>query len=381
MLALMFLVAAAGADLVPLPPGVTTQGLLELTKQGEVWYLPVHDRLPFRAAVSTRAAGACAKMEAAMMDVEGYKDRWPMKKVTILERTPDRVRYELTLDLMMAPTVPGIVERLGPGRVRFSDPETGSQSQWRLVDNANGCAMTFSLKDQAGKEAGYVSVARAIESSTSDTINMSGAIASVRGYTKAESVPGGPALGEAGLAAWRAAADEGTILRYQRDPRRDVRVHGARRVQLPPDRVLWAIRNREGYAAKTDVIDKASARGADGAYKFGFFGGSVSLKTKIVEEGTIETGLRIIEKVVAGDIEQGTWTWTVQAIEGGTHVELLMDMNIIPGSTILSALAREDPGFKDGMALHLTTQFLGRVVGGKAIGRRPAPTSPEVATR
>ena len=36
----------------------------------------------------------------------------------------------------------------------------------------------------------------------------------------------------------------------------------------------------------------------------------------------------------------------------------------------LSALAREDPGVKEGMALHLGTQLVGRVVGGKSIGRR-----------
>jgi hypothetical protein len=347
------LAAAPGDGFIRFPPGATTQGLLELTKSGELWFLPVQDRVPFRAALATRSAGRCADMEAAMMDVEGYQKRWPMKEVVILERTPERIRYELTLDLVMAPKIPGVVERIGPGKIRFSDPDTGSSSQWTMRDTGAGCLLNFVIADKAGAESSYVSVARAVEAGSSDTINMSGAIASVRGYTKAETVPGGPAIGEAGTSTWNALADEGTVIRFDRDPKRFARVHVARRVTTPPDRVLWAIRDRAHYAEKTDVIDKASERGGEADYRFGFFGGRVSIKTRVVEEGTIDapTGVRIVENVTSGDVDQGTWTWTVQAVEGGTHVGLYFDMNIIPGSSILTALAREDPGFKEGMAL------------------------------
>lgn len=382
-----FALAASPADFVRFPPGVTSQGLLELTEKGEVWFLPAHGRVPFRGVVATRAAGPCTKMEAAMLDVEGYKDRWPMKEVIVLERTPSRVRYRLKLDLAFAPLIEGEVEKKGGGRVLFRDPETDARSLWTLSDTGSGCLGTFSIAESKDSPAAFVAVARAVEESSGDSTNLAAAVASVRGYTKAESVKGGPSGGAAAEAALHAIADEGTAIRIERAPGRFPRFRLVRRVAAAPDRVLWAIRDRLRYPERTDVVDKVDDRGRTAKYRFGFFGGRATITNRVVEEGAVDApgGLRVVETVQDGDVSSGGWTWIVKAIEGGTHVELLFDLDVVPGSSVLSAVAREDAGFAEGMALQIAGGLVGHVVGGKPVGRRPvvpvaaAETTPSAA--
>ena len=373
--AAVLLVAAAAPDFVTFPPGASSQGLLELTRHGEVWFLPVHGRHPFRAVVATRAQGPCAALEAAMMDVEGYKARWPLEEVIVLQRTPTKVRYQLKVDITLAPLLAGEVERRGAGRIHFRDPDTDAQSLWTLVDATGVCHATFSIAEGA-ESSSFVSVARAVEDTSGDSTNLAAAVASVRGYTKAEAVTGGPAPGAAGEAALQAIASEGTAIQMlRRGGATTYRL--VRRVQAPPERVLWSIRDRRRYPERSDAIDKVDDRGKTAAYRFGFFGGRAALTTAVVEQGdpAAAGGLRVVETVTDGDVKRGRWTWTVRSIDGGTHVELLFDLDIVPGSAVLSALAAEDAGFKEGVALQIAGDLMGRIVGGAPIGRRTTPVA------
>lgn len=367
------------AERARLPADVPQSGLLELTRQGEVALLPTHERQPFNALLFTRSGASCARIAHDMMDVPSWPQRWDMKDATVLERTPTSVRYEIQLDITLAPRIPGLIVSDG-NRVVFNDVETGAQFIWTLEplgsDGVNpkvlsteaGCAMRYSLLEAPGKASGWVAVVRALESTAVDAANFAAALSSSRGFTKPE-VAHAP-LTEAGETAFATLAAHGTAIRLQRTPGQLPAVIVRRRIAKPANEVLWAIRDKRRYEEKIEVMKSVKDRGNASTYTIGAFGGRVGFSTSVTEQRSESAAgdITITERVSGGDLDHGTWTWRIRPVPGGTDVELMWNVDVAEGSAVMRTLAKTDPVARESLSLHMALALIGQLVGGAPLG-------------
>lgn len=368
--------AAPGPARARVPADVPMSGILELTRQGEVALLPAHNKQPFNALVVTKSKDPCATVAHDMMDIESWPKRWNIKDAVVLERTPTRVKYEIQLDIAIAPRIPGVIEHPDASRVIFNDIQTGAQFIWTLEDVEGGCAMRYSLLETPGKASGWVAVVKALEASAVDAANFAAALSSSRGFARPEAQRG--QLTASGESAFASLAAHGTALRLVRATGKFPVVVARRVVQRPVDEIAWAIRDKRRYTDKIDVIDEVEDRGRTAGYEVGAFGGNVDFTTSVVETGDLHTpeGLTITETVVGGDIDRGTWVWQVRPVPGGTDVQLTWDVDIAEGSALMRTLARTDPVARESLAIHMALALVGELVGGKPMGRSALAKAP-----
>ena len=382
MLAVVVLPIALQALLTAPPPRarvpaeVSMAGLLELTRQGEVMLLPVHDTQPFNALLVTRSREPCETVAHEMMDVETWPGRWAIKDVHVDERTATSVKYSMQLDVALAPRVPGLIEHPSADKVIFNDIQTGAQFIWTLDANEGGCALRYSLLETPGKQSAWLSVIHTLEASAVDAANFAAALSSARGFTKPEQR--GSITTTAGDAAFAALAAHGTALRVVRAPGKFPVIVARRVIERSVDDVLWAIRDKKRYVDTMPMMRKVKDHGKTAAYTVGAFGGRVSWETSVVESGDAhaDSGLTFTEKVTGGDVETGTWVWHVLPVPGGTDVQLTWDVDVASGSTIMSTLADADPVAKESMSMMMALTFMGKVIDGKPLGDRALARAP-----
>lgn len=362
--------------------GVSHEGLRELSARGEVVVLPAHQGTPFRAWVVSRAAEPCGRVERAMWTVERYPERWQnIREVRVLERTRDRVEYEFDIDLVFSPTLRGRIERPRRGNILFHDVETGGLFSWFLSSDEEGCLASYELFQPPGKQSGFVALVTAVERGAQDSAEISGAIASMRGYMRPEQ-PGASdkPLSGAAQRTWDALSAAGTVVRLERRSGQPTRVTAQRRTTRSATTVVQNLRDRQRYPKQIDIIRQARSEGRRTRWQLGYFGGNVSVATVATEEGTVgqAEGFRLHERVVAGDLPPGGWRWQVRAVEGGAEVELHIDLDITSGSLVLRSLAAQDPMIRDAAALQMALAMMGALVGGE---RLPLADGPPVAVR
>jgi Polyketide cyclase / dehydrase and lipid transport len=314
-----------------------------------------------------------------MMDVESYPKRWNLKRVTVLEKTDKRVRYELELNIRLAPKIPGIVENPTSGKVVFTDPETGGQFIFTMEQTEHGCSVSYNLLEAKGKPGGWTGVVRTLEESAVDAANVAAALSSMRGYARPEEQAGAQRtqVPPAGHRAFAALATHGTAMRVVRQPGRVPTVIVRRVVTRPIGDVLWNIRDRRRYEDKIAVITEVEDEG-DGVveYDVAAFGGRVSFDTRQIEKGDPSTGVTIEERVVGGDVKHGRWEWRVTPVPGGTDVQLTWDFDIVSGSSVMLGLATIDPMARESMGFHFALAMIGELVGGSALGPRAIASAP-----
>lgn len=370
---------------VQLPADVPVAGVLELTTQGEVALLPMHDEQPFNAILITRSATPCAHVAHDMMDVESWTKRWNIKEVVVRERTSTRVRYEMNLDMAFSPRIPGLIERPDAHRVVFNDVQTGAQFIWTLeplpADASGegtlaGCALRYSLLEAPGKASGWVGIIKAIEPSAVDAANFAAALSSARGFVGA--APTRTARSAEAEAAFARLARHGTALRTLRNASAPSIVVVRRVVDRPPSDVAWSVRDKKRYPERVRVIGSVKDRGRTAEYSIGAFGGRVAFAMSVEESGDLQApdGLTIQETVTGGDIQHGRWVWRLRPVPGGTDVELTFNADLVEGSAVLRTLARADPIARESLGLHMALSFMGKLVGGKPLGAAALARAP-----
>lgn len=368
----LLLAAQSGAPLVStLPPSVPTTGLLELTARGEVVLLPRHNASPFDALMATRSARSCGQIERTLMDVSGYPELWkPIEAVRILKKTPKRVEYEFDVDIVLTPTIKGIVENPSPGVVVFHDVETNGRFWYQLRDVASGCQILYHLHQPKGERSGFVKLITAIEKGAADSGELIGALTSLRGVVHVEDeIKRAPPPTAQGQRAWDELASRGTVLRTIYERGHHLRMASKRRVARPVSEVLWNIRNRAHYDDKLDLVKSVKDRGRSVSYTFGYFGGRVRFTTQVSEQGDVHgpAGLTITEKITDGDVKTGHWRWTVRAVDGGTEVDLFLDMDLAKGSLIMRNFAKQDPAMAYALPTQITLTMMAALVGGRPL--------------
>lgn len=354
-----------------LPPEVPAHGLLELNTRGEVFLLPAHDASPFHALVTTRSSRSCDAIERTLMNVRGYPALWPgIKKVRILKESAERVDYEFDVDVVLSPTIKGVVEHPSPGVVLFHDAETGGYAWYQLRRIGEGCQILYHLYQPLGERSGFVKLITAVEKGAADGGEIIGALASLRGLVQAEGLPTQtPPESAAAQQAWDALASHGTVVRTLYERGQPLKMASKRRVDRPVNDVLWAIRNRKAYKQALDTVKKVKDRGRTVEYTFGYFGGRVSVETEVVESGDVHApgGLAITERITDGDVDTGFWRWTVRAVEGGTEVDLYVDMDLAQGSLLMRNFARQDAAVAYALPTQITLTMMGKIVGGRPL--------------
>lgn len=368
----LFLAAQSGSPLVStLPRSVPAKGLLELTARGEVVLLPRHNASPFDALMATRSARSCEQIERTLMDVNGYPELWkPIEAVRILKHTPKRVEYEFDVDIVLTPTIKGIVENPSPGVVVFHDVETGGRFWYQLRDVASGCQILYHLHQPKGERSGFVKLITAVEKGAADSGELIGALTSLRGVVHVEDeIKKAPVPTLEAQRAWDELASRGTVLRTLYERGHHLRMASKRRVARPVHEVLWAIRNRAHYDDKLDLVKDVEDQGRSVDYTFGYFGGRVSFTTQVTEEGDAEGpgGLTITERITSGDVDDGYWRWTVRAVDGGTEVDLFLDMDLAKGSVIMRNFAKQDPAMAYALPTQITLTMMSSLVGGRPL--------------
>lgn len=366
------LLVAAGAAAAPstLPSNVSLAGLLELSREGEVLFLPRLQASPFEAVIGTSSPKSCAEHEAALMDVDGYPRLWKdIKEVRVQKRAPKRIEYEFDIDLVFSPTIKGVVEHPSAGVVTFNDVETSGRFTYELRSVAGGCHILYHLYQPAGQKSGFVKLITTVEKGAADTGELIGALASLRGV--ASSPTGQKAAlassSESAERAWDQLAGAGTVLRLSPRPGdAAVVLTTKRRVSKNSDAVLWAIRDRKRYAKELDTVKKVKDRGRSVSWTFGYFGGRVKFDTAVTEEGDVAApgGLVITERITSGDVDKGFWRWRVREVAGGTEVELHMDMDLTPGSLIMRNFVAKEPIIALGLPTQLALTMMGELIGG-----------------
>ena len=327
-----------------LPGNVDASGVWELAAQGEVVLLPRHQASPFSAWVFSRTKHRCDAVEQAILEVENYPKRWPnIREVRLLSRDERFVHYEFDIDLVFSPTLTGKIEKIRPGTVAFHDLETGGLFQWHLLQTSKGCLAAYQLSQPVGQQSGFVSLITAVESGAADSGEIAGAIASARGYMKPELEGLLETMGsERAQKSWNQLASQGTVLRLTRDAGHPTVYTAKRRSDRSPQEVLSTIRNRSAYVHQLDMVKSVRTRDADAHWEFGYFGGSVQLKTRMSESGSVDSpdGIILREEVVGGDLTSGVWQWHIRPVDGGTEVELTMDMDITSGRRSVASMLR-----------------------------------------
>ncbi|HEY4222215.1 MAG TPA: SRPBCC family protein [Myxococcota bacterium] len=367
---------ASSPERARLPADVPLSGLLDLSRQGEVALLPVHDQQPFNALIVTKSRESCEQVAHEMLDVETWPSRWSIKSVTVDERTATSVRYRMQLDIALAPTIPGFIEHPSPDKVIFNDVQTGAKFIWTLGDVEGGCAMRYSLLETPGKPSEFVAVMKALEGTIADAGNFAAGLSSARGFAHPET--SGATASASGLAAFAALAGHGTALRIWRQQKKFPVVIARRVIERPVDEVLWSVRDKKRYTDKIAVFKTVDDHGTNCHYKIGAFGGRVSFDTAVSESGDAHTdeGITLTEKVTGGDLKRGGWTWHVKPVAGGTDVEITFDLDITEGSTVMSTLASADPVAKESMTIHMALALMGDLIGGKPLGERTLARAP-----
>jgi hypothetical protein len=371
------LTLALTAALAAAPSPLSSQGLMELTDNGEVLLLPRHQRQPFDGWVFTRSAESCDVVEAAMLDVDSWVKRFDnLKSSKATARTADTVDYQLELTVILGPTIYGHITRVSPGVLRFNDVETKAYSVYNLEAADDGtCLVRYRIVEERGKSSGWVSIMKGLEATAGDAGNFAAAISSARGFAKPEKVR--KVRGSAAEGARVSLAGQGTLVEIDRSgkwPAYSLR----RRVAMPFSDVSWAVRNKKGYADKTPVVKSAEDRGATVKYTFGGFGGRVSFSTSVTER-TEEGGVLVVEETVAGgDIGPGTggWRWRLGPVDGGVDVELVFSADIVAGSRVMRTMAATDPIARESFMLYTALAMMADIVGGTVL-----PTSAPTIAR
>lgn len=358
------------------------QGLLDLTARGEVLFLPRHNASPFDGLIATRSSRSCSEIERTLMDVENYPKLWkPIKAVRVLRKTPKRVEYEFDVDIVLSPTIKGIVEHPTPGVVVFHDIETNGRFWYQLRSAPSGCQILYHLHQPKGHRSGFVKLITAIEKGAADSGELIGALTSLRGVVHVEDeLKGAPSMTNEALRAWDELASRGTVIRTIYEKGHHLRMVSKRRVDRPANEVLWAIRNRAKYSDRLDLVKKSNDRGRTVDYTFGYFGGRVSFTTQVNESGDVNgpNGLTIVEQITGGDVRDGHWRWTVRAVEGGTEVELFLDMDLAKGSIIMRNFAKQDPAMAYALPTQISLTMMSALVGGRSL---PMPKEVPVAVK
>lgn len=381
-LALPLLLAAqsSGPLTTTLPQKAPVAGLLELTARGEIMHLPAHDASPFNALMTTRSSRSCSSIERTLMDVDGYPKLWTgIKSVRIQKRLPKRVEYEFDVDVVLSPTMKGVVEHPSPGIVVFHDVETGGRFWYQLRDVQGGCQLLYHLHQPKGARSGFVELITTVEKGATDSGELIGALASLRGVVRPEEeIKQEPMTTAQSLRAWDELASRGTVLRTIYERGHHLQMASKRRVDRPVNEVLWSIRNRKAYKQRLDTVKKVNDHGRTVDYTFGYFGGRVSFQTTVTEEGDVngESGLTITERITKGDVDTGYWRWNVRAVEGGTEVDLHLDMDLAQGSLLMRNFAKQDPAVAYALPTQMTLTMMGHLVGGRPLRlRHEAPVA------
>ncbi len=376
---------AAASPVIAVPDGLPVDGVLELTAAGEIFLLAEHNSDHFRALLLTQAPERCSAIEAAMMDVQSYPKRWKqMEEVVATPDGPNRVRYSYELDMMFSPRLKGIVEHTKPGMVRYVSDEIDSDFTWLFDDRPAGkaerCHMVHRMVQPKGTRSDFVRLIEKLEGGCGDAAELAGALAASRGWA----VPSQPRRTTPSLAAtsaWEQLSGAGTAIHLINRPgNKRMLVRAGRRVKASPDAVLERIRDRTRYPrgftrgdTGVDFLDDVEIEGRETEWEVEYFGGDVTFRTAAREQGSVHQrgGLRVTERVVAGDLKSGYWTWTVRRVPGGSQVDLEIDIDVTEGSMVLRTLARQDPLIRRTNALQLALEYM-RVV----VAFKNQPTSP-----
>lgn len=385
--ALTSLMILAGPERARVPADVPLAGIMELARQGEIALLPQHNKQPFNALVITRSSGSCDAVAHAMMDVPSWNKRWNIKEAVVLERTPatgepTRVKYELQLNMILVPRIPGVIERPRADTVVFNDIQTGAQFIWTLEDVDGGCAMRYSLLETPGKASGWVAAVKTLEESAVDAANFAAALSSARGFARSEAAT---SLGAGGEGAFAALAAHGTAFRVVHTKQSAQgkalpRIVGRRVIDRPINEVLWSLRDKKRWPDTVDVLSSVTDKGTTAEYTVAAFGGRVSFATAVAEKGDANSaeGMTLTETITDGDgdLSKGSWVWRLRPVPGGTDVELTWDLDLSAGSAIMRTLAKTDPVARESLAIHMVLSFMGDVVGGKPVGKRALAKGP-----
>lgn len=368
---LLALSGAAPKDAVRVPAGVNTTAMMELTQFGEVVFLPERNRNPFSAVIFTHGNAQCSSMKGKMLNVAGYPKLWDhIEGETIIrKKTAKTTRYALQLDLPLAPDLEGLVEDAGRNRVVFHDVETGGSFHWSLRDVGPKCHMRYTLYQPPGKESPFVTLLRKMEDGVGDAAEVSAALATARGYASNTSRRAPHQISDRAQHTMEVLAGKGIALRVLRNPNGNVAIMGKRRVALSPANVLQKIRNRHQAARNADFLDDVEAEDGGHEWAIRYFKGSVDFVTHTQENGAADApgGITIREAVKSGDIENGSWTWRVREVDGGTDIELLVDLDVTKGSYVLSSLTRHDTTIRDAARFQMVLSFLGDHIGGRPL--------------
>jgi len=358
----------------PAAAGPPSRGLVEATGRGEVLFLPRHHVQPFVGWVYSRAATSCLAVESAMLDPERWPKIFENLKRARATRTGDTVRYELDLTVAFSPTIHGVITRMEPGRLRFSDVETKAYSEYTLEDLPDGtCLSRYSVVEEQGRSSGWVGIIKGLEATAGDAGNFAAAISSSRGFSRPERAPR-VTPGRAGEQLLDELAGRGTVVSIDRSGRRPVYVL-RRRVAASFDEVTRALRDRATYARRTAVVRSSAGKGGGAEYAMGGFGGRVNFTTTVREAVDAAGVLSIEETPASGDlqVDDGGWRWRVNSVDGGAEVELRFGCDVIDGSLVLKTVANTDPIARESFMLHVALSLVGDLVPG-----RPLPLSPAV---
>ncbi|MFZ9888407.1 MAG: hypothetical protein ACO3JL_12970 [Myxococcota bacterium] len=373
VLTLLGVATNGGATGSPWPSGVSVEGLAELTTEGEILFLPQHNSSPFVAVITSRSARPCGLLETELMEVQGYPRIWnSVKHVRILAASPQRVEYEFDVDLVLSPTIKGVVEHPRRGLVVFHDLETNGRFSYFLRPVHNGCQVSYRLYQPEGHQSGFVRLITAIESRATDSSELIGGLASLRGVVRMKASPSRSGVEAAkGELALEALASHGTVVQtiYERDA--PLQLRSKRRVARAPAEVLAAIRDRGAYDDR-GIMRTAEANEGGGRYVVSYFGGRVAFETLASESGSLEEpgGITILERLVGGDVDDGHWRWHLHPVEGGTEVELLLNVDLPRGSVVMRNLLKQDPAIGYAVPMQLTLMMMSELVGGQPLPRR-----------
>lgn len=357
----------------PWPAGVTAAGLAELTSAGELLFLPQHNTSPFVALISSRSARDCGLLEVELMNVEGYPHIWnSVKHVRVLSASARRVEYEFEVDLVLAPTIRGVVELPRRGQVVFHDVETDGRFTYYLRPVNDGCQVTYRLYQPEGRQSGFVRLITAIESRATDSSELIGGLASLRGVVRMKPLSSSGGIeATKGELTFEELAAHGTVVQTIYGPGSRLKLRSKRRVARAPSEVLAAIRDRGGYDDR-GIMKGAEPHDSGGSYVVSYFGGRVAIRTKAEESGSLEDAgeVAVLERVVGGDVDDGEWRWRIRQVEGGTEAELLLDVDLPRGSVVMRNLLKQDPAIRYAVPVQLTLMMMAELVGGPTLPRR-----------
>jgi hypothetical protein len=352
------------------PQSMPIADLADMTRTGELMFLPKHQKSPFDAFLVTSTARSCKSVERIAMDVKGYPRHWPHMRegVKVIEKEPNKVRYAFKLDVMFSPTIEGLVENPHPGRIIFWDPESGGKFIWDLKSHADRCIMFYHLHQPLGKQSGFVKLVQHFEDDVADAAELAGGIATCRGYRIGNQRNGPIKTSVVPRETWTRLAGGGTVLRTQVRQNQIMLVYAARRIQTPAPMVLKRIKDHASYAGELDFLTSAAPVRNKTKWRVAYFGGRVNFATETTQSGDLtQSGIvRIKERVVGGDLEEGEWEWTIRQVPGGTEIDLRLDLDLTRGSRILGALASQDPLVKDAAVIQVALKFMGQIVGGES---------------